>query len=622
MAKSKEKNTKHIPPAPAKENTIPRKTFAWLLVIAAVLVYAGTVNHDYAYDDFSVIKENVIVTKGISAIPEIGSTPYRWGYFHTSNDMYRPLSLVMFATEYQLFGGDPAISHLLNILIYVGCIVLFFVFLDHLFYQQKTPVAFIAALLFCLHPVHTEVVANIKSRDELLCFLFAMGSLVMFIKYAERGKPKQLITGALLLLLSLLSKETSITWLFIVPVVFFLYRREKTNRSWQIVAATGLASALFLVLRYTVLSSHEANHITDVLFIDNFLSGAPTASVKIATAFLILGKYLVKMVVPYPLISDYAYNSIPFAGFDNVWVWVSILVYLSLGGFTIARLLKNRKDALAFGLLFYLVTLSLFSNILFLTGAAMAERFLFFASAGFCWAVAVLMERWLAKGRLVHLTTEKKLTGVLVAVSLAFIVLTTTRNKEWENNITLFEADVQKAPGNARLNYYAGNELFKAAFAGAFSIAEAPQKIQEAEGYLMNAITIYPAYIDAWKALGKGYFMMNSYDSSEYFYTKALSIDTANLEVLSDLDVLYYNSKKYEQSIAICKKVLSIDSMAIQKYKNIGTCFSQLQQYDSALYYLRIGMNKAEDPRPFYHDIAVVYRLTGNVDSARKYELQ
>ena len=145
-----------------------------LLGIISCLVYANTLKNGFVLDDGAIITGNSLVKKGIPAIPEILSTPYHHGQFSkTSNDLYRPLSLVMFATEYQLFKEHPLPFHLINILLFTCCVILLFFFLDALFERKKTAAAFIASLLFALHPIHTEVVANIKSRDELLCFFFA-----------------------------------------------------------------------------------------------------------------------------------------------------------------------------------------------------------------------------------------------------------------------------------------------------------------------------------------------------------------------------------------------------------------------------------------------------------------
>jgi protein O-mannosyl-transferase len=619
------KQTKHTPQFGNDKGvkSTSYKAMLWFLFIVSFFVYFNTLQNDYAYDDFSVIKENRVVTQGISAIPEILSTPYRWGYFHTSNDMYRPLSLVMFATEYEMFDGDPAIGHFMNVLLYTCCVVALFIFLIAVFSNQHLGVPFIATLLFALHPIHTEVVANIKSRDELLCFLFAITCLVSFIRYHAGGKLKYLLTGAILFFLSLLSKETSISLLAVIPVLFLLFKKENRQRSWLISACSILVAGGFLLVRYVVLKSHNASNISEVLFIDNFLVGAHSTLEQLATAILMMGLYLQKLFISYPLISDYSYRSIPFVGFDSVWVLLSLILYICLMIVCIVRSIRKRFDYITFGIMFFLVSIAIFSNLVFFTGAAMAERFLFFPSLGFCLVIAALLNNLFAKNSFItsiaDIISNKKMLLTVGVISLIMMILTVKRNSEWKDNLTLFGADIDKSPDNARLNYYLGNEMFKAVNDGFYEQAQIPQMVAQAKHYLHHAVEIYPAYTDAYKSLAKGYFVTKIFDSSEYYYQKTLAIRPDDMEAWSDLDVVYYNSGRYQQSIETCKKILTIDKGMTSKYKNIGTCFMQLRQPDSAIYYWKQGAVSGEK-EIYYRDIATAYRIIGNTDSAIHYE--
>lgn len=592
-----------------------------ILALVSIALYCNTLSNGYAYDDFSVIKNNAIVARGISAIPEILYTPYRHGFFVTSNDVYRPLSLVMFAAEYQLSDGEPRASHFINILLFAGCVLLLFVFLDKLFQRKRTNLAFIASLLFALHPVHTEVVANIKSRDELLCFFAAFASLIMFMRYMHTGSVKYLFSGALLFFLSLLSKETSITFLAIVPLVFFFYDAGNRKRSIHITAGTFMAAAIFLAIRCFVLTAYHANNLHDVTFIDNFLVKAPGIGSRFATSIFILGYYLKLFFVPYPLISDYTYNSIPFVTFANLWVWLIISVYVGLAIVCIHRLIKKQKDPVAFGGLFFLSTISLFSNLFFLTGASMAERFLFFPSAGLCIIVAFYVNKLIpaGTGKIPGLLTGKAL-WIIIPLSIIFAVITMSRNNEWADNLTLFRADVEKAPGNSRLNFFLGNELLAWANSDATDPATKAQFIKEGISYLDRAVTIYPEYADAYRALGNGYFLAGQFDIAEKHLKKAVQLNPRDIESWNSLDVVYFNAGKYSKSIDICRQILLIDTGNIGKYKNISTCYMQLGQYDSSIAALKKGISRDAGYLPFYKDIALAYKLHDMKDSAKRYE--
>jgi protein O-mannosyl-transferase len=267
------------------------RNLAILLFLISICVYANTLTNGYVLDDFAAIKENALVQKGVSAIPDLFTTPYHSGYVKTNlttpavNDLYRPLSLITFATELQLFGESPAISHGFNVLLFAGCVLLLFLFFDRLFGGEKTTIAFVASLLFAVHPIHSEVVANIKSRDELLCFFFALSSILSFINYARSGKTHLLLAGTVLYFLSLLSKETSLSFLAIVPLVFFFYINRNKKRSIYITAATAITGIAYLLIRQSVLKLHAADDLSNLAFIDNALAGAPSIASRISSLY-------------------------------------------------------------------------------------------------------------------------------------------------------------------------------------------------------------------------------------------------------------------------------------------------------------------------------------------------
>src|SRR3569833_5849 len=88
------------------------KWFIAILCLISVLEYANSVANGFVLDDLSSIVQNAYVTKGVSAIPDIFITPYLRGFAYNPYDLYRPLSLAMFASDYQVSGGTPMLSHI------------------------------------------------------------------------------------------------------------------------------------------------------------------------------------------------------------------------------------------------------------------------------------------------------------------------------------------------------------------------------------------------------------------------------------------------------------------------------------------------------------------------------
>ena len=164
-----------------------RKTKRWLGILLAVIgiaVYANTFSHEYVLDDWGLMPENKVTRRGFEGLGEIFRTSYRTGMDVADNSLYRPLSKATFAIEWAIAPNQPILGHVDNILLYgLACFVLFLT-LTKLFRQQLL-VPFLATLLFAVHPLHTEVVANIKSRDEIMCLLFLCWSLISVIRYSE-----------------------------------------------------------------------------------------------------------------------------------------------------------------------------------------------------------------------------------------------------------------------------------------------------------------------------------------------------------------------------------------------------------------------------------------------------
>ena len=570
------------------------KGLCLLLFLISLAVYGNTLLNGYAVDDLAMIEKNVIVQKGFEGVPELMVTPRLAGFDRNIvNENYRPLSLVMFAVEYQLFGLNPFTGHLFNILFFGGCVVLLFLFLIRLFPGRQW-VWFIACLLFAVHPIHTEVVANIKSRDELMSFFFGFSSLLVFMGYQQQCKPWKLLVGALLLMLAILSKETVISFVIIIPMLFYAYLNEHKRRSHMIVAATLAVAAVFLIIRQTVLKGHDT---TAVPFLDNPLAGAAIFTQRIPTALLVLGMYLKLMVVPWPLISDYSYNTIPTVGFGNLWVWCSVAIYLIAGFIMVYLLWKKPKDPLAYGILFYLANLALFSNLFFLVYSEMAERLAFFASAGYCICAAILLFRLFPVADHHHGPKQipVKLRWLFLPVALVFSILTINRNGDWKNDTDLINADLKNAPGNARLWHSSGSVkvLNEPPPAGTGDTTNRPIT-RAGIADLQQSLAIYPDDYKTHLDIGNYYRSIGQYDSAEYHIKQTLRI-LPNLSVAqSDLGFVYFSEQKYSEALALARTAYLQDTQNPTIMFNMGMIFIQMNELDSA----RVWMLRTKQLQP------------------------
>lgn len=151
----------------------PRATNNQLRILYAVIsvfsfsIYANSIFNNYNLDDELVTENHRLTKDGISAIPSILTEPYykdKSGYSYE----YRPVVLISFAVEHSLFGENPHISHFINVLLYsLLCVLLFYV-LTLLLNSYSVILPFLITIIFSAHPIHTEIVASIKTVMKFL----------------------------------------------------------------------------------------------------------------------------------------------------------------------------------------------------------------------------------------------------------------------------------------------------------------------------------------------------------------------------------------------------------------------------------------------------------------------
>lgn len=602
------------------------KNICIFLGILSFLVYFNTIWNGFVMDDVMVLKDNRMVLRGISAVPELLSTPHMRGYLIIPNDLYRPLSLVMFAIEYQFFGLAPSIHHLMNIVFFAGCSIVLFLFLDKLFEGKRTTLALITAIIFTVHPIHTEVVANIKSRDELMCFFFGFWALNLFADYMSSGKMLKLVMGVVLFYLAIISKETVIAFVGIIPVVFFFYRNEDKKRAIFITTGTIVATIIFLAIRTSVLNAYDANQpAANVEFIDNALAGAAdmplTATTVLATKVVVMGHYLRLMFLPYPLLSTYSFNSIPFANFASIGFWLSLIAYVAMIYFMVTRFMKDRRDPWAFGIMFYLATIFLFSNFPFLMGAELAERFAFFASAGTCLLMGLAIEKWVIKDEHTDVSVVKsaKVLMILAPLVLVYGGLTFARNFEWKDNLTLYKADISRSPNDVRLYHNVGSAMAEELYEQEKDSVKKKEIDNEALTYLRKGVEIYPGYSSLYVEMARIFDRKKMYDSAIKYNKLALSLSPNDFTANNNLGSVMLTAGLYREAIPYFLLAMQQNPNFKYAYLNVARCYNQLQRFDSAVYNYHKLLEFEPQNAEVVNELATAFFMQQRYDSAEYY---
>ena len=188
----------------------------------AFLLYANSIFNNYNLDDELVTRGHKLTSQGISAIPEIFSSPYYTddaGYSYE----YRPVVLSSFAIEHQFLGDNPHVSHFFNLLLYALCCVALYRVLYSIIPGRGQLLSICITLFFVASPTHTEVVCSIKNRDEILSLLFALFSTHFAFRALTGGKKWPFLLIPVCFVLALLSKNTAISFVVIIPLVAIFF---------------------------------------------------------------------------------------------------------------------------------------------------------------------------------------------------------------------------------------------------------------------------------------------------------------------------------------------------------------------------------------------------------------
>jgi protein O-mannosyl-transferase len=491
-----------------------------LLAALAVIPYLSSLNYGYVLDDQIVITGNKFTQKGLGGIADILRTESMTGYFGEQKDLvagarYRPLSIVIFAVEHSIMPGKPFIGHLGNILFYAMTCLLLYRVLTLLFPLASNQtwwwsVPFLTAVFYALHPLHTEVVANIKGRDEIMTFLGALGAIWFTLRWLSDRKAVWLILSGFSFFLGLLSKENAITFLAVIPATLYFFTRARREDFIRTLLPILAASVIYLIIRYQVIGYFlsSGKQITDLMN-NPFVEMNPGQ--KLATIMYTLGLYLKLLVLPHPLTHDYYPYAIPIMNWSDWQVLLSLAAYLGLAAVFFRGF--RQRSLPAFAVLFYLATLSIVSNLFFPVGTFMNERFVFISSLAWTLVLAWLLADQLPK----RLPAKVGLpAGMLLAslVTAGYFWRTWTRVPVWENALTLNRAAIAVSPNSARANTFMTTALFQK------YREETDSKVQRAlleemGPYIRKAIEIYPSYYS-------GLQMYVGVFAEEYRYDKDL----------------------------------------------------------------------------------------------------
>ena len=534
---------------------------AGVLFFLALIIYLPTLDNRFVYDDRTLIEHNPLLTR-LSSIPSLFVTQL-WSGKGSSQSAdstqdedtynfdrrYRPMLMASYSLNYAVDGFNPLGYHLVNVVFHAAVTAVFYLVALELGWSQSG--AFVSSVLFAVHPLHSEAVAWVAGRPEMMMAMGVLGALWC----AMRGRQ---IAAVLSFLFALFCKEQAV----VLPALILLAdvcRQRSTamqTTAWPaMLQRYGYYVVIligFLALRTTVLRgfqparypffSNPLEHMTGVVWLMNVLKMA--------------GHYLWLSIWPAALSVDYSYNALPLATTvqDPGVLWAAVawgsLLWLGIWGWG-----RDRRTTFAVGLT--MLTFLPAANLLVPVGTPFAERLFYLPLSGLCLLAGLLWEQIMptAAGRQFR-------TWIILGVALGLLLAarTVVRLQDWKTTETLFRSAVEVVPGNAGAHFLLGSELMRKgtkpaleegiteferalaiypAFARedgifAYNLGTALVHVgryEEARTFLEFAVTKHPRWSMPYHYLGLAYMKLDQSEKAVDAWGTALKLDPSDMQV-------------------------------------------------------------------------------------------
>lgn len=557
--------------------------YAVILAIAVlgIFSYSSSLNNTFTnWDDEEMVVNNPAI-KSLS-LQNILKTFTTFQHSH-----YHPLVNISYAIEYKFAGLNPFVYHLTNLIFHLLNSILVYLVLLSLF--KNNFVAALVSILFVVHPLHTESVAWITERKDMLYSFFYLSSILYYIFNKEAKTKKYDIYIYLFFIFSCFSKASAVTLPIVLLLVDYFTEKKITLKNVKDKIPLFVISVLFGVIN--IMAQYEKPLSGSMMEIPQFdiLS-------KILIVFYNYSFYLYKAIVPVNLSAFYPYPDPILSGLPVVF-WAAPFI----AGIIIYATYLSRKfsNVIVFGMLFYSITILPVLQIVPVGRAITADRFAYLPLVGILLVISHLLY-YVYNSLLKAQLLQKVLLAMIAVCVFGLAYLTRNQSMIWESSMTLYTDMVKKSPENS-VGYNNRGTLY---------LKE--NKYNEAESDFLNALKYNSRYAAAYNNMGLLLNGRTKYDNAIEYFTKAVEINSNYAEAYFNMGLTYFNKNEIDQAIMYYKKAISIDPRFAVAYNNLGKAYGLKEQNQEAI----TNFSKAIELDPEYStahfNLAVAYFKTGN----------
>ncbi len=496
-----------------------------LLIVSVLFIYFPSFNNDYGFNDNYIFNE--ITEKGLSATGEIFTSPYRYIKSENLGYGYRPITSLSVATEISIFGKNPSVSHGINILLYILVVCFLYHLVTRFFPSIKARYWLLAILFFVALSIHTDVVCNIKSRDELLCCFFILCCLWASYRYLNKQQFFYILLVFFFSILAAWSKPTNIFYILILTPILFFYQRKSIVQNMLLIGSFIIGGIAARVISFQLVELGRSPRP----FIQ-FPFESSTILERIPTAIYSIGKYLELVFFPFQLSFYYGYNQVPITWSDSMsspFFYIGLLAAFLFP--ILAFFLYKKNKMMSLGLVILWLGCLFLSNLLKPGPGLIAERFFLAPSIGVIFLLGGLFKEL---EQFYNLKKQSLVWGLSFLIGGNFLyqaIKSYQRNFDWKDNITLFQSDIGHLQNSAKANLLLADEMMYE------NRQTNTQKysFNKVASHYKRSIEVYPDYDVAWINYAFACLYFKQPQQAKGPLDKALAIErsTANLTNLA-----------------------------------------------------------------------------------------
>lgn len=552
----------------------------FLFLAAGFIAYFPALKGGFAFDDLSLVVNNSYI-KNIRFLPDLLTKDIYHFSSYSQTSYFRPLLSISFALDYAVWRLNPLGFHITNILLHsINCFLIFSLLLK-LFSRWK--LAFITALLFSVHPIHTSAVSYISGRADLLALLFILLSSIFLCKYLDSGKKYSYIASLLFFLTALASRENALL-MAPIAILITLIKRPSNKDDYATILGYLAISVFYIWLRANITTQDMA-----VIWPSQRFFPFP---VEILNFINILKKYALILLLPWPLVMMRATNPIFALSFSNVFFFILISLLLAAA----VKDFKKSRGPLSFGFFWALITLLPLIKMMYTLpslGIAMAEHWLYLPSVG----IFILIS--------CALCSFRKFPKVLFSFLILFYLgLSIINNCNWSNAEKLYRNTLMFTPRNNFIRHnlamlYAKNRDFDKALD------------------LFNQIILTEP--DSWRSyneIGNIYFYKKDYKNALLNYKKCLLYKPGNAQALYNLGLVYEEQAEHKQAYDSFVASIENDPEYWLAYMGLGEWYSKRGYYPQSIESFKQALLLNPDNWQVYYRLGCAYGNNEQFDEA------